>query len=208
MNISYYTPYFWNIFFLLLVFFTLASTILAFITIMNALRLRNVKLTWNSGRLAGYPLFSTVFLFFSLGLLLLAWYNGQNNVYKTLACYNWMGLTWFTASYLMSKRYITDHGIVKNINDPSQTIAWNRISDFVSRTESVTRKDQHNYLFLYMVEQMPPCQNECQKQCIRLDLDVPRKKQQVFQKILTQKLGRRFNCDLANVDSMEQFKRL
>lgn len=208
MNISYYTPYFWNIFFLLLVFFTMASTILAFITITNVLRLRNVKLTWSSGRLGGYPLFSTFFLFFSLVLVLLAWYNGHNGVYKTLACYNWIGLTWFAASYLMSKRYITDHGIVKNINDPSQTIAWNKISDFVSRTESVNRKDHHNYLFLYMVDQMPNCTNNCPKQCIRLDLDVPGRKQQYFQKILAQKLGRRFNCDIANVDSMEQFKRL
>lgn len=119
-----------------------------------------------------------------------------------------MGITWFTASFLMSKRYITDHGIVKNINDPSQTIAWNNISDFVSRTESVHRKDQQNYLFLYLVDQKDQCTNGCPKQCIRLDLDVPGKKQQVFQKILAQKLGRRFNCDLANVDTMEQFKRL
>lgn len=208
MNISYYTPYFWNIFFLLLVFFTMASTILAFITIMNVLRLRNVKLTWSAGRLAGYPLFSSLFLVFSLTLIIMAWYNGHTGAYKTLACYNWMGLTWFTASYLMSKRFITDHGIVKNINDPSQTIAWNKISDFVSRTESVNRKDNHNYLFLYMVDQMPQSSNEYPKQCIRLDLDVPRKKQEFFQKILTQKLGRRFNCDLANVGGTEQFKRL
>lgn len=158
--------------------------------------------------MAGYPLFSSVFFLFSLALIFLAWYNGNNGAYKTLACYNWMGLSWFAASYLMSKRYITDHGIVKNINDPSQTIAWNNISDFVSRTESAHRKDQHNYLFIYMVDQVPQCTNECPKQCIRLDLDVPRGKQQVFQKILTQKLGRRFNCDLADVDSMEQFKRL
>lgn len=208
MNISTYTSQLENIFFLLLVFFTMASTVLALITVMNVVRLRKVRLTWRAGRMGGYPLFSTFFLLFALALMGLAWYKGQADTYKTLACYNWMGFTWFIASYLMSKRYITDNGIVKNINDPSQTIAWTRISDFVSRTESMNRKNQYNYLFLYMVDHIPSCSDECTKQCIRIDLDVPRTKQDDFQKILAQKLGRRFNCDFADVDSLEQFKRL
>lgn len=205
MNIDMLQSHLDSVFMLVLVFFTLAATVLAFITVLNVLRLRNVKLTWKAGKMSGYPLFSTLFLGFSMFLLGLAWYQNQTGAYVTLACYNWMGLNWFVASYLMSKRYITDHGIVKNINDPSQTISWANISDFVDR------EGQHrttNYLFLYMVDQIPGCSEECAKQCIRIDLTVPRKKHDAFKKILSRKLGRRINCDFANVSSIEQFKRL
>ena len=50
-----------SIFVLLLALFTLAATFLALYSIGNAVRLRNVRMSWNSGKLAGYPLFSTLF---------------------------------------------------------------------------------------------------------------------------------------------------
>ena len=51
-----------SIFVLVLALFTLASTFLAAYSIANALRLRNIRMSWKRGKLAGYPVFSTSFL--------------------------------------------------------------------------------------------------------------------------------------------------
>ncbi|MGM0739735.1 MAG: hypothetical protein ACQETM_11320, partial [Bacteroidota bacterium] len=101
-----------------------------------------------------------------------------------MVCYNWIGLNWFITSFLMSKRYVTDNGIVKNINDPSQTVAWNRIMDYVERIDGKHLK----YIFFYP-EHIPGERS----QNIRLELDIPAEKRRNFGNILQKKLGRRFS---------------
>ncbi|MFW6348641.1 MAG: hypothetical protein ACOC2C_08555, partial [Cyclonatronaceae bacterium] len=61
----------------------------------------------------------------------LAWYKEASSYYLISGGYVFIALNWFVSSYFMSKRYITDHGIVKNINDPSQTVPWSCIQDFI-----------------------------------------------------------------------------
>jgi hypothetical protein len=60
----------YSVFVLLLALFTLGATMLAIYSIANAIRLRNVRLSWKCGKLWGYPLFSTLFLLFSTGRVL------------------------------------------------------------------------------------------------------------------------------------------
>src|SRR5690625_6984292 len=57
-----------NIFVLTLALFTLGAMMLATYTVANAVRLRNIRISWKSGKLGGYPLFSTLFLIFSAGM--------------------------------------------------------------------------------------------------------------------------------------------
>lgn len=165
------------------VLFTIASTLMAGYSLQNKFRLRNVRLNWRAGKMKGYPLFATVFLGLigSLSLVVLAIEDIAN--YQIFAAYLWIGCMWFVSSYLASKHYITDHGIVKNLNEPSQTIPWFQVLDFVER-EGL---DGSEFTFTY--SEMDKSLTEGYKQ---LRLFVPVSKRKSFQKIVSLKLKSQF----------------
>src|SRR5690625_4365759 len=101
-----------GLFLLILTGFAVGSTFLSGAAILNGLRLRNVRLSWNSGKLGGYPLFASLFLMVTLILGAVVWAGSLSEYYPVVVCYLWIGLNWFIASFLASRRYITDHGIV------------------------------------------------------------------------------------------------
>ncbi len=175
----------------LLLFFAMASFILAIVTISNYLRLRNVMQTWRSGHLGGYPLFATIFMGCSVVLAGTALFYSYGNYYGVSAAYMFLAVNWLVSSYLMSKRYITDHGIVKNINDPSQTISWTSIHDFAELNED----GKTIFKFFYGNELH---RNNPPKGYYRLELEVPDAELSAFKKVLNHKLGRRFQYDFTD----------
>jgi len=93
-----------------------------------------------------------------------------------------MGFCWFVSSYFTSKSYITDHGIVKNINDPSQTIAWHQINDYVEKPASKGSE------FVFIYQAVPG--NTRDRKIIRLELVVPDSKTDKFNKVIDLKIGK------------------
>ena len=184
---------------ILLAFFTIATTLLALITITNTMRLRNIQQDWKSGKLIGYPLFATIFLGFTVAVSALAYSLNYQHHLPALICYMWIGLNWFAASFYMMKRYITDHGIVKNINDPSQTVSWYEIVDYVERE----RNNEHIYTFFYLEEE----HGTGVKKTRKLELPVPQKEHEKFKKILQRKLSRRFATGDVSFEGVEQIKK-
>lgn len=172
-----------SVYVLLLALFTFGATFLAAYTLANAIRLRNVRMSWKSGRLMGYPLFATLFLFFIAVVGGFIFHHQLESHYIIVASYSWMGLCWYTTSYFSSKVYITDHGIVKNINDPSQTIAWHQISDYVDRPS----EKGSEFLFIYSEREM---EFGKQPQLVRLELIVPDRNCSKFEKIISLKIGK------------------
>jgi hypothetical protein len=172
----------YSLFVLLLALFTLGATFLAAYTVANAFRLRNIRISWKAGKLKGYPLFSTLFLGFTAIVASVVFYYQLDQYYTILSCYSWIGVCWFVSSYFSSKSYITDHGIVKNINDPSQTIAWHQINDYVEKPAS----RGSDYVFIYHEQPQP----YNQKRLIRLELFVPDRKNEKFDKIVSLKIGK------------------
>lgn len=172
-----------SLFVLLLALFTFAATFLALYSISNAVRLRNVRMSWNSGKLAGYPLFSTLFLCSAAAIVGVTLVYELTQYYTIFTCYSWMGVSWWISSYIASKTYITDHGIVKNINDPSQTIAWHQICDYVERPKS----RGSDYLFMY---QNLGGEDEMDRSITRLELFVPDRRVDKFEKIVSLKVGK------------------
>jgi len=171
-----------SLFVLLLALFTLGSTFLALYSISNAIRLRNVRMSWKSGKLAGYPLFSGIFLFSILVMVVTVFQFRLDTYYTIFGCYTWMGLNWWVSSFFASKNYITDHGIVKNINDPSQTIAWHQICDYVEKPDPKGSE----FVFIYQNDinlHKPP-------DITRLELFVPDRKVSKFEKIISLKIGK------------------
>lgn len=133
--------------------------------------------------MGGYPLFASVFLGLIgiLGSIAFAMNDVVN--YPIFACYVWIGCMWFVSSYLASKHYITDYGIVKNINEPSQTIPWFQILDQVDKEE----KGGVEYSFSY--SELDKSLTDGFKQ---LKIYVPDNKRKRFEKIVSLKLKNRF----------------
>lgn len=176
--------------------FSLTSSVLAAATTANVLRLRNVRMSWKAGKMNGYPLFSTLFLGLNLMLLGIGLY--QQSLYELAMAllYMVLAVSWFVSSYLASKRYVTNHGIVKNVNDPSQTIAWHQIRDFVEQKSA----DGTQFIFIYSESAMQP-----PGKMVRLELNVPFSKLQDFKKLISHKLGRRITCYETESIKVEQF---
>jgi hypothetical protein len=151
-------------------------------TAIKVFRLRNKRLSWRAGTLAGYPLFSSIFLLVSFFLLGVTSAYGSPWQISAAAIYIIISGTWFTASYYSSKYYITDYGIVKNVNEPTQTVAWHQITDFFEQPG----KTYTHFVFFYQSKDGP--------HIVRLPLRVPAKKLGSFQKLLAHKLGQRLNC--------------
>lgn len=172
-----------SLFVLVLAIFTLGATFLAVYTFANVIRLRNIRTSWKSGKLFGYPLFSTKFLIASAIIAGVVYYMQLDHYYTIMACYTWMGVSWFMSSYFTSKSYITDHGIVKNINDPSQTIAWHQITDYVEKPASKGA----DFVFIY---KDLPTDDFDENRLIRLELFVPDRKVTKFNKIVELKIGK------------------
>ena len=171
------------IFWFILGVVTLGAAVLATAALINVIRLRNVRLSWKTGKMGGYPLFSTLFLLSAVLVGAIAVYNGSTEEMIVAGMYAWLGFCWFTASFFATKRFITDYGIVKNVNEPSQTVAWHQIRDFVEKE----LEGKNKYVFIYSTAEMP-----CS--LIRLEIDVPHKHKKSFQKLIFHKLGRRIRC--------------
>lgn len=180
----------------LLGIFSLISTVLAASTLVNVVRLRNVRMNWKAGKLMGYPLFSTLFLGVNILLLGIGFYRESIQELAMASIYMVLAIGWFITSYLASKRYVTNHGIVKNVNDPSQTIAWHQIRDFVEEEGP----DGTRFTFLYS----EPSLDEPGK-ILRLNLNVPERKLPVFKKLISHKLGRRITCYETESIKVEHF---
>lgn len=179
-----------------LVIFAVAMGWLAFVTLLKAVRLRNVRMSWNAGKFGGYPIFSTFFFGFSVLLLIFTVVEASLNDFLIASLYVWMSGGWFTTSFFASRRYITDNGIVKNVNEPSQTVAWYQIKDFIIRPEEGASR----YIFMYSGSE------EDTVKIIRLELIVPNKKVEAFQKLISHKLGRRISCSTDMQIDTEQFQ--
>lgn len=171
--------------------------IVAVTTCLQVFRLRNKRMSWRAGTLKGFPLFSTIFLTISIGLAIATWLQAGFWAFSAAVLYLMIAGSWFTASYFSSKRYITDNGIVKNVNDPAQTIAWYQIQDFFEQELS----GEIIYTFIYGEDAQAYAHD-----LRRLELKIPRKKYKSVKKLIFHKLGRRISCYEGSTVSVENFK--
>lgn len=169
---------------------------LAFVTLSNAFRLRNKLMIWDSGKLFGFPLFATIFLLFTASILIGVHLAGIKGYTAVMACYVFMSFNWLLSSHYMSKRFITDYGIVKNINDPSQTVPWSHVHDLVERDSD------HGVQFAFFY--LPRSGVFDIRSCIRVDIEVPEHHLEMFRKIMEHKLGRRFSQNQVVVPGYKQ----
>lgn len=186
------------LFWLILTTFTLGAVVLAVSTLINVFRLRNVRMSWRAGKLGGYPLFATVFLGVAVLITGISFYESSTEAMVASGLYLGFSLCWFATSYFATKCFVTDYGIVKNVNEPSQTVAWHQIRDFVEKDKN----SGVDYIFLYYQDE-----KDIPGDLVRLELMVPSKEIKSFQKLISHKLGRRIRCYTNTDINVEQFKR-
>jgi len=187
------------VFWLLLGIFSLTAIGLATATLINVLRLRNVRLSWKTGKLKGYPLLPSLFLFVTVAVVGLALHRAVREEVIAAGLFAWIGLCWFSTSFWASKRYITDHGMVKNINEPSQTVAWHQVRDFVEKEQ----EEHIHYTFIYSANIYDDTSD-----LIRFELQVPKGRKKEFRNLISHKLGQRIRCYVKDEEAInvEQFE--
>ena len=164
---------------MVLAFITMGFTILLLVTISNAWRLRNPLLSWHSGKIKGYPLFAGIFLIVvCVGILITDGFSSE--LLPVWVCYGWIGTSWFISSYMMSKRFITDYGVVKNINDPAQTVSWVSITDYFEKQ----LQNGSVFTFFYLQNN-----TDNHRHVVRLEIFVPSGNMELMKKIISFKIG-------------------
>jgi hypothetical protein len=174
--------------------FVLGSTLLTAWTWFNTRRLRNCIQTWQDPGLHGVPIFPAIFL---VVVLSVSTYHTLVNTtdYRLFElAYLWLGLNWYVAYHLMSKRYITDYGIVKNINDPSQTIAWSRVNDYLE----LSREGYTEFTFFFASTESQGLRSH------RIKLKVPNAEYETFRRILTYKVDRNLSHSWSETSDIER----
>ncbi len=152
-------------------------TVLAVVTCTNLMRLRRILMGWAGRRRSSYPVFPALFvLSLILGAAVLI---GQDRFEHPVrwAAYGWIGLCWGVTAWFNSRNFITDHGIVKNLNIPAQTVPWTSITDYTEHPE--TRGTR--FVFFYSDGDLH-----------RLELFVPTAMEPAFRKHLGVKFRHRF----------------
>lgn len=139
-------------------------------------RLRKVRLYWYARPLGIVPLFASFFLLLIVALKLLPAEQLPLLTPLDLNIYLGMGACLFTLTRELSLVYVTQNGIVKNIINPKQTIAWFQVVDFAAKKHA----KGWNYVFLY--------QRDGTKDPTRVDIHVPERKKDAFEKLVHQHL--------------------
>jgi hypothetical protein len=191
---SYITPLVLSAYYGMLFLLAIGTFLLTTYTWFNKRRLRNCIQTWSDPGFESIPVFPSVFLLTVMAFVGLNVLNGVQSYRWYEVIYFSMGLNWVVAYRMMTKRYITDNGIVKNINDPTQTVPWNRINDYVVR-----EKDTYTeYTFFFTSGDLNTLRSN------RIQLKVPHDKYESFRKILTYKVDRHINQVWSETSDFEQ----
>ena len=181
-------------YFMMLGLFLFASIMLTSWTWFVKQRLRNCIMTWSDPGFGGIPVFPAVFTILTVSVAGMHFWVGitEYRVYEII--YMLVGVNWLFSYQMMAKRYITDHGIVKNINDPSQTIAWNRINDYLE----LPKQGYTEFTFFFTVEVSDTLQSQ------RLRLKVPDSLYESFRKIVTYKVDRHLSQSFSEFSDLER----
>ncbi len=87
--------------------------------------------------------------------------------------------------------------MVKNVNDPAQTVAWHQVHDFFVQKSGKT----YAYTFIYRERSLGLL-----KRVMRLEIIVPERKHAAFKKLISHKLGRHISCCDDEMIDVNQFK--
>lgn len=161
---------------LLLCGFVGVTCLLLALTVESRMRIRKPAVRWRTGRLGGWPLWPTLFLFGLGSVLIYAALAPLPVAPGTALAYVLGGLAWFAAAALGAQVFVTDGGIVPG--QGRRGITWAQVTDYFSGPCG------DHYVFFYQDE-------NGHRQ--RLELDVPLAHREAFAHVVRAKLDARFD---------------
>lgn len=183
-----YLPYMKNVFEILVVGLTIITTLFCIVTIRNLWKKSHLIMSWKHNRIAGFPLGAGALLIIASVVLVIGMTFRTGADLWMLVAYGWSTVCWFVAGYLTSRYYITDGGIIQDVNDDSRFLEWDRIRDFVVRE----KKGRYvSFTFFYLT-------NQYHKPAVlkRVEIKVPDNQVTLFQNILDLKLEKNSGAPL------------
>lgn len=169
---TWITPFF----LLVLCGFVGAASTLMLVTVINWLRVQEVKLAWRRGALYGWPAAPLAFLVVCGVLLAAAGWSGRSLEAVIIVGYACGGAFWLVSAALTRTVLVTRRGVVRNVNRPGQAFCWSRVADYVCRNEE---GGAQRYAFFMRdggerrrVElRVPPAQREAFRTIVEATLD-------------------------------------
>lgn len=178
-----YLPFFKGIFEVLLVGLAVMTTLFCVMTIRNLIGYSHLIMSWKNGKIAGYPTGSVILLVVAVIILIAGFTLPSDTATWMLLLYGWSTLCWFIVSYLTSKYYVTETGIVSELNDRSKLLEWNCILDFVERDLN----DRYvTYTFFYVERTSGTDSHELK----RVEVKVPANRSEFFKNIIKLKMDK------------------
>ena len=166
---------------LLLLAFIGVTSMLLVVTVVNRARLRDVMLSWPNGRFFGMPVWSSLFLAFVLGFILVTVLQNQIVFPLVFVGYMMGGTFWFAAAVIMCSVHVTPHGVVLNVNRDGRALAWTQIIDYFELGDP---GQPGRFVFFYR-------DGSGSRQ--RLELEVPTPYRNRFRSLVRGHLDSRFN---------------
>lgn len=163
---------------LVLIGFLGVTTLLLLVTLTNRLRVQQVMMTWQTGRLWGVTAWPTLFigLMLSLGVTAYVLQKGPAGLFLG---YFVGGLFWLAAAQINASVLVTAFGLVRNVNRLEDVVAWAHIVDYFD----VPQGRQQRFVFFYV---------NASGTRERIELKVPEQHIPAFRQLVRKKLDTRF----------------
>lgn len=148
-------------------------------SLVQAVRLRSVRMSWSRGLWSAVSIRGVGVLFAGLSVALSFWIIGGERLATEAIAAGWMGLNGFVSTCFTGRTYVTDSGVVRDLHRPYRTVAWYQIVDYL-------RNEGEEWVFLYQAPSMDASGGMIYR---RLALQVPEEKKEAFKKIVSSKVA-------------------
>lgn len=160
--------------------FLAVTFLLLLVTVVNRMRVRCVRLSWQRGPFRGLPLWSSLFLAAVLLFFGSAYATGRELPMVIFIGYLMGGVCWFSASLLSASTFVTEYGLLEHVNRADRAVAWSQVVDYFEMAQG----NQQRFVFFYLDH------TDTRR---RLDVSVPRSRYAPFARLVREKIDARFN---------------
>ena len=161
---------------IILVFsFVAVTAVLLGMTLVQRLRVRGIRQTWQSGRIGSLPVWPSAFI----GIVLVFMIYTQNTVAAVdplvFVGYFTGGILWLASVAMSATIVVTEYGIIPEVGQSGEAVGWGQISDYFE----VEDTKRFHFAFLYQ---------DFLGERKRLDLQVPLQEAEQFRSLVRSKL--------------------
>lgn len=172
--------------------FVCVTFLLFAVSLINRLRIQQVRLVWYTGRVFGWPAPPLAFLVLMAALMAFNAYAGEPVAWSVLAGYVAGGLFWLAAGLLSTCVLATAYGLVAHVRGTTRMVGWGQVVDYFSGPEEAAGR----YVFFYLDDGTRR----------RLELRVPESSREAFRSLVQEKLDARFEYSMKQVYGSEKLE--